>query len=55
VIRETTNFEGLTGPLAFTKEGFSRRPVFVVKQEGGGPKLVKKYGPEPEASPGKSD
>jgi branched-chain amino acid transport system substrate-binding protein len=44
----TDNFEGLTGPLSFTKEHCTRRPVFVATFEAGRLKLAKRYDPEPQ-------
>src|SRR5262249_49317771 len=38
----TDNFEGLTGPLSFTKDRCARRPVFVAAFEAGRLKLAKR-------------
>ncbi len=43
-ILELANFDSLTGPLTIDREDHgARRPVFVVQQQEGQPKLVKRY------------
>ncbi len=39
------NFDSLTGPLAFTAERAARRPVFVLRLEGGKAKLARRFDP----------
>jgi branched-chain amino acid transport system substrate-binding protein len=39
------NFESLTGPLSFTLEHTVRRPLFVLRLEGGKAHLAKRYDP----------
>jgi branched-chain amino acid transport system substrate-binding protein len=47
----TDNFDALTGPLAFTPERAARRPVFVLRLEGGQAKLGRRYEqPEKQAA-----
>jgi ABC-type branched-subunit amino acid transport system substrate-binding protein len=41
------DFESVTGPLRFDRDHNARRPVFVVRREGGEVKLARKFDPEP--------
>ncbi len=43
---EIKDFLGLSGPLAFAKDGRLRRPAFLVQIDQGNVKLVKKFGAE---------
>jgi branched-chain amino acid transport system substrate-binding protein len=40
------NFEGLTGPIAFTKEHTARRPLFILRLADGKAQLAKRYDPD---------
>lgn len=40
------NFEGVNGPVSFTKEHTARRAVFVLRLQGGKAQVAKRYDPE---------